>query len=363
MNKGILFILIVLLFGPRASAQLSVSIQEPPAGIVQKSQLWNITMIYAGTAPINVIVSLSLFDIKSNQPLMTATTRAILLNKGVKLLNSKEVMPVDYNFIAPAFENIRLTDAFLPIGNYRACYTFYENKTKEIILAEECINLEIQPLSPPQLNLPSDSAIVETAYPQFNWLPPAPVTLFSNLNYDLLVAEVQTGQSAETAIQDNIPVYTALHLTTPVNNFPASYKSLDTGRIYAWRIIAKNGDMFAAQSEVWTFKVNQKKPVALVPANGMYLDLSTDNTNTSTGIIPDNILGLKYYSYERVHTVSVIIKNTSGRVLKTISTSLQYGNNFIVVKLDPSFSKDNSYLVEIADLQNTVHRAFFRIAQ
>jgi len=346
-----------------AFGQLSVSLHEPPAGIVQKNQLWNITLIYSGNSPTNVIIGLSLFDVKDNQVVMTAFSRSIALNKGVKQLKAADASPIDYNYFSPAFDISRLPDAFLPIGNYRACYTFYSGKNLDAVLTEDCIALEIQPLSPPQLNLPADSSQVETPYPQFNWLPPTPVTLFSNLNYDLLVAEVMPGQTPESAIQENLPVYNAFHLTSPVNNFPASYKSLDTGKVYAWRIVAKNGEMFAAQSEVWTFRLNKKKMPMLAPATGTYLELKADNSNVNTGIIPDNNLGIKYYSFDKAHDAVIRILNERGELLKEINKTIEYGNNFLQFKLDNHFNKETTYFIEISDLRQTRYRTSFRIAK
>jgi hypothetical protein len=347
-----------------AFAQLSVSLHEPPAGIVQKTQLWNITMIYSGNALINVTIGLSLFDIRDNQPLMTAYTKSITLSKGVKQLRASDVGPVEYSYFSSAFDLSRLPDAFLPIGNYRACYTVYTgSKNTEGVLSEDCINLEIQPLSPPQLNLPSDSGMIETPYPQFNWLPPTPIILFSDLNYDLLVTEIQTGQTPEEAIQENLPVYNVNHLTSVVHNYPSSNKSLDTGKIYAWRIVAKNGETLAAQSEIWTFSVASKKTQPLVPANGTYLELKREESYTSTGIIPNNILGIKYYSYDKGHNALIRFLNEKGEVVKEITKTIQYGNNFIVFKLNHSFKEEITYFIEITDLQMSRYRTSFRISK
>ena len=356
------FIVAVFLINA-AQAQLSVSLHEPPAGIVQKSQLWNFTVIYSGDLPVNVSIGLSLFDIKDNQVVMTAVTRPIALTKGVRQLRASDMAPVDYNYFSSAFDISRFPDGLLPIGEFRACYTVYAgNKNEEKVLSEDCVNLEIQPLSPPQLNMPADSAQLETSYPQFNWLPPTPISLFSDLNYDLLVTEVLSGQTASQSIEDNLPVYNVSRLNTVFNNYPASNKSFDTGKVYAWKIVAKNGDMFAAQSEIWTFSIAPKKG-ALVPANGTFFELKSDNNYTSTGIIPDNILGIKYYSYDKTHDAEIKFFNQEGQLIKKITRPIQYGNNFLVFSLDHSFSKETTYFIEITDLQMSRYKTSFRISK
>jgi len=360
MYKRLTYLALLVLFFYAGKAQLSVSVQEPPAGIVQKNQLWNLSLIYSGSNSISVTIGLTLVDLNDNQPVLTAYSRPIVISKGVKQLKAVDVSPVDYSFVSPAFS--RLTDAFLPIGNYRACYTVYTDKDAGAVMSEYCITLDVQPLSPPQLAIPADSASIQTPYPQFSWLPPAPLTLFNDLNYELLVTEVREDQVAGEAIQENIPVYNARRLTTILNNYPASNKSLDTGKVYAWIVIAKNGESFAAQSEVWTFKVVKDKPEMLTPAGGVYMELKSDNVYTGTGVIPDNILGIKYYSYDKTHEAVIRFLDVTGEMIQEVKRTVEYGNNFMVFKLDRPFSKDTTYFIEITDLQMTRYRASFRMS-
>jgi hypothetical protein len=345
-------------------SQVSVSLHEPPAGIVQNSQLWNITLICAGNSPITVTIGLSLFDTRDNQPLLTASSKQITLSGGIRQLRMTDLGPIDYNYVSPGFNLNRLPESFLPIGNYRACYAIYGgSKESEGIIAEDCISIEVQPLSPPQLNLPADSGVVESPYPQFSWLPPAPLMLFNNLNYDLLVTEVFAGQTPEAAIQENLPVYFVPRITGMFNSYPASGKSLDTGRVYAWRIVAKNDEMFAAQTEVWTFMLSNKKNKLPVPTNGNYLTLKTNDIFTSTGIIPDRVLGLKYYSYDKTHDAEIKFLNEKGEVIKVARKKIQYGENYLVFELENRFNEEATYFVETTDAQLAKYSVSFRISK
>src|SRR6478735_8835853 len=118
MNKRLTSLAFLVLVFYSVNAQLSFSVQEPPSGVVQKNQLWNLTLIYSATNTINVTIGLSLIDITDNQPVLTAFTRPITLSKGVKQLKITDVSPVEYTYVSAAFS--RLTNNFLPIGNYRA---------------------------------------------------------------------------------------------------------------------------------------------------------------------------------------------------------------------------------------------------
>ena len=362
MYKRLTCLMTILIAILSVDAQLSVSLQEPPAGLVQKQQLWNLTLINTSNTPISVTIGLNLININDNQPVLTALTKPLSISKGVKQLKPIDISPVDYNYYSSA--SGRFSETFLPIGNYRACYTVYTGaKETPIVLFEDCVPIEVQPLSPPQLTMPADSASLQNRYPQFSWLPPTPVTLFSDLNYDLILTEVRSDQTASSAIQENMPVYNLNRLTTMVNNYPASARALDTGKVYAWRIIAKNGETFAAQSEVWTFKISPEKPETITPVGGMYLELKNDQNYTSTAVIPDNILGIKYYSYDKTHETAIRFLNERGEVVKEIKKMVEYGNNFLVFKLDKSFATETTYFIEVSDLQLTKYRTSFRISK
>ncbi len=347
-----------------AGAQLTISLPEPPSAVVQKSQLWNVIMIYSGTSPISVTVGLSLTDAMTNQPVMTAMSRPVMINSGVRQFRSADMEPAQYTYQSSTAIGLSSPNAFIPIGTYRACYTVYFSREgNKDVAAEECLNFEVAPLNPPLLNIPADSATVETAYPQFVWLPPTPMILFSDLNYNILVTEVQQGQSPYEAIQENMPVYSMDHLRSMVQNYPASYKSLDTGRVYAWRIIAKNGESFAGQSDVWTFRIASRKPEVLIPANKTYLELKNDNSYLGTALISGDTLAIKFYSYDRTHDAAIRFLDEQGAEVKTLNEKVLYGNNFMVLVLNHSFSSDKTYFVEIADLQNGRYRASFRMTK
>lgn len=361
MYRRSLYLMFLVLLTVTVRAQISISVQEPPAGIVQKRQLWNLALINSGS-PIDVVVGLTLIDLSDNQPALTAFTRFITLNKGVRQLKLSDIEPIDYQYVSPAFS--RLSDALLPVGNYQACYTVYVNgKEEKFVLAENCIMLDVQPLSPPQLTMPVDSAAIQNPWPQFSWLPPAPVTLFNDLNYDLIVTEVRSDQSAGAAIQENLPIYNVRRLTTMVNNYPSSNKTLDTGKVYVWRVIAKNGETFAAQSEVWTFKITQEAPKKLTPVNGVYLDLKSSSAYTGTAMIGDDVLGIRYYSYDKSREAVIKFLDEKGEVVKELKRTIEYGNNFLVFKLDHSFKTENTYSIELTDLNMTRYRASFRMSK
>lgn len=362
MRKHILFAILFLISSFGASAQISLAVHQPPTGIITKEQLWNITLVNSSQAAQTVVVSISLFDQLENRQLLAVTSRPIVFNKGVRVLRAQEIGPFDYIYFSSEFSNNRIPEGFLPIGNYRACYSVLSDpKNPAALLAEDCISIEVSPLSPPQLNMPSDTAVVETAYPQFTWLPPMPLTLFSDLNYDLILTEVLKGQSPLSAIQENLPVLTYSRINQPFYNYPSSAKVLDPEKVYAWRIIARNGTQFAAQSDVWTFKIARNPAYQGKMAANAFVELKSGGQNNNMGTIKGDVLGVSYYSYEREREINFRFKDPSGNVVKEVKRNVLYGNNRVSFQLDKGFQSDTVYTVELIDLQGTSYSASFQI--
>jgi hypothetical protein len=252
--KNFLLMCLVFLFGFHASGQVSMTAQVPPEGVLMKAQLWNIVLVSVGTEPVTVKVILRLTDIRTNQPVLTGITNDIMLRKGAKQLQASDVAPIQYEYLSDIAD--RNPNGLLSAGNYQACYSIIvQGGYKGEPVAEDCIPFTVAPVGPPLLNTPADQSVLESFNPQFTWLPPSPVTIFSNLNYELLLTEVRNGQSAVEAVQYNMPVYRLPSTRNLFANYPSSAMSLDTGKQYAWTVIAKNGNAFAAQTDVWTFRL------------------------------------------------------------------------------------------------------------
>ena len=296
-------------------AQVTMVLQVPPTGVMMKSQLWNMALVSTGTVATSVTIQLTLIDAKDNQPLMTAQTGPLLLNKGANAITANVVGPVQYNYLSSVFNVDRNPNGFLPVGDYKACYSVIARLHGSAPLAEDCIPVEVRPLSPPQLNTPADTSVLQTAYPQFTWLPPAPANLFSNLEYEMLIVKVLPGQGPYEAIQQNVPMYNIGNYRDAVEQYPASNAPLDTATTYAWRVIAFNEGQFIDQSEVWTFKIASKNPpVVLAPPDGNYIPLRKSN-EAPAGVytVTGTVIGIKYYSYEKDHAATVSFYDADGQ--------------------------------------------------
>ncbi len=354
-KKSIAIALVFLVIA--AKAQVVVNVQLPGGGMVQKDQLWNLVVVNNVAEVSETTVLLDLQDAITGQTVLSAESRTFILSKGVKVITIKDVQPVQYNFLSS-----ELNGNYIPLGSYVACYRVIKKELKkQEPLGDECVRVAINPLSPPLLNTPFDRAILQNNYPQFSWLPPAPAEMFNDLNYDLVITEVMPGQSPTEAILNNTPVYANHSLTRPFETLPSSFSSLKAGQPYAWRVTARNGFNYAAQTEVWSFVI--EKPTVSDPGapGSSYLLLKNSSDNSGTGIIEQKELLIKYYSFDKEHEGAITIFTTEGRKVQEVKQKILYGDNFLRIQLNHQFEPGKTYQVEIADLQKNKYNTRFSI--
>lgn len=342
------FILIALvLLSLQATAQVNMTVQLPPTGVMQKAQLWNILLVSASTSSIWVRVELRVTDAQSNQPVLTGVSRNIMLNKGAKQLQVADVTPVTYEYLSPTAD--RNANGLLMAGTYTACYSvFLVSGDAYSLIAEDCLPFAVEPVSPPLLNNPADQSVVEGNLPQFTWIPPAPITIFSDLNYDFTIVELRNGQSPAEAIQSNIPVYHTTHLKDQFLNYPASAIALDTAKNYAWTVVAKNNTQFAAQTDIWTFKIKGVPNEKIVVTQDAYVQLKKELDGSSVACSGALQFGYSNDAGDTTVTYEIISLDAGQSVVKTATLSLERGMNNLKVDLKKvSLTTGQSYLFRL----------------
>jgi len=308
-----------------------MSVQVPPAGIIQQSQLWNMVLTNLYPYPVSVSLMMRLSDAGTGQAVFTGVSRGLTLPAGAKQIQLKDVKPVEYEYLSPVAD--RRENALLPPGRYTVCYSAMVSGDKSGHPAtEDCRNLTVEPVSPPMLNTPVDASVVEALLPQFTWIPPAPLNLFTDLNYDLVLVEVGESQSAEEAVQTNIPVYRVSNLRQPFMNYPTGASALDTGITYAWMVTANNGRQFAAQTNTWTFRMKQSGLLVHDDLTS-FVQLKRNNNdiiNSGDAVKCSyvNDAGDAKVRYE------ILSLEDNNRIARHGNISLQPGTNMIVLPLD-----------------------------
>jgi hypothetical protein len=333
-KNWILFCLLLSGLLHTAHAQVNMTLQVPPAGVLVKNQLWNLVLVNSGNANLLVQVNLVLQDVQTNQPVITATSAPITLSKGARQLQMRDVSPVQYTYSIPAAKVDMDPNGMLPAGRYLACYSVRSIDKGNFTLVENCIPVNVDPLSPPLLNTPADEDKLMTPYPQFTWLPPTPIGLFNDLGYAIIVVEVLPGQGKADAVQQNIPLNASVYTKDLFWNYPASTRSLDTGKVYAWRVVAMNTGKAVALSDIWTFRVTKNSPTVEVEKPSPFVEVkrTQDAVIAATG----NVLRITYDNAAADSSIKYTItsiEEPGNPVVQEGSLVVQYGQNQLQVPL------------------------------
>lgn len=358
--KRILYIFSFLLifFINYSKGQIVLQSTLPSTGIISKDQLWNLIVINNSSIQYSCRLELILRDRNTNLEVLTAIGY-ITLKSGTAQINLIQAEPVQYSYIQSGIDNNQL--GFLPVGAYNICYSLIDNKS-DINLANECITFNVESLSPPMLINPADSSQLGSQPTQFTWMSPTPQNIFSNLQYEILITEVNEGQNGNQAIQENIPFYSENNLINNLLNYPSSNIAFEKGKWYAWQVVAKDGGNYSVKSEVWLFKINtsfSKSMIDQTPFTKM------KRNEISKGIAPNGILKLSYVN-ETIDSIATIrIKNLSDKSggTKIIKVPIKQGENLITYNLQKilKIQEGKLYEAQIINSRNEIWSSQFSI--
>ena len=362
-----LMVLLVLFATQKTGAQVLVNIQFPPSGVSQKSQLWNLVLTNTGSQPRQVHIELMFTDVQSGQQVMSATTRTLSLMPGTIQTTNTFLGPIQYNVLSSAYYVDPSPAGLLPVGYFNVCYVVLDH-VNDIVskVGEECSDLLVEPLAPPTLQFPEDSAVLSMSRPVFNWLPPMPSFLFTDLRYDFELVEVNPNQSPSDAIQQNIPYYRQSDVSGTSFPYPATAPPLMEGKYYAWRVIAKSLGNEIGPSQTWVFSWKQYTPVTPKVVNDLpFAKLTKDGLETFS-----IFFGLVMFEYtnettDTVWNVSLTDISITGSVPATMamdSIPLRPGQN--LVRWDPEkyntrLQDKHLYILEVRNSRLEVWRLRF----
>jgi hypothetical protein len=339
-------------------AQYSLQPMLPTKGMIQKSSLWNVLIINNSQSAISGRLELILRDRSSGLEQITATSNMVTVEKGAKQLNNTLLAPINYNFLNEGF--IKQNQDLIPIGSYTACYRFTNPLGKNTSIIEECVQFDIEPLSPPMLVLPNDNAELAILPTQFSWSPPTPMGLFKQLRYDVLIVEVLPQQKPEEAIQQNVPIYLENNIGNNFINYKGSKLMFEKDKTYAWQVVAKDNNEYAAKSEVWSFKVGEEKEVKTTNQN-TYVLLDKAGEKTSTVSLKTKFLYIKYYANNKNFIATLVIRKLDGTIVGTSKHSMQYGDNYFEVKLPNAIQKNSIYEATFTDFEGKIYSIPFNL--
>lgn len=345
----LIYLVLIIACSQKSHAQLVVNLQLPPMALTIKSQLWTMALINTSGSALRLKADITLTDQTNNVLVMTASTGELLLAPGTRQMQAVDFMPLVYNVTSSAYNIDNNPNGFLPVGHFTVCYQFTKITGDNVeFLTDECENIEIEPLSPPILVYPEEEAVLEMTRPVFSWLPPAPLNLFSNLSYDFRLVEVLTTQSPADAVQQNIALYAVSNIAIQSIPYAEGLPALDTGRLYAWQVTAKNNNSFIAKSDVWTFRIGHfSEQEEILNSGQSYAKLKQDGSINY--FLCTGQLKFQYDNYFNEDSIQVsIIDMADPQTVISLDSNyirLEPGQNLIKLDLTehPGFTNNHLY--------------------
>jgi hypothetical protein len=362
MRKILFFI--ALLGSTCVWGQLSVNILTPPAGIMDKQQLWNIIATNTENIPLTIQIQVTFTEITTGQPVFIASVSSHVLSPGTTQLTPANIGSVLYNIVNPDYQMDPGPNGLLPIGTFMACYDFMIIKYQKVV--RECQQINIPPLGPLLLTQPANETELESLQPIFSWLPPSPVHSLNNLRYDFRLVEIQAGQAPADAIKDNFPVFTISNLSIASYPYTNSSPALETGKKYAWQVIAMNNLSVITKSEVWSFITKEEVLPALQTKHDPgYIKLKKEGTHDGYAVFWGD-LRFDYLNETNDNTWNIWIEDlTNSRhtsfALPLDSMTLKRGQNLVNydAAADKRFVDKHQYLLKVVNSRNEVWQIRF----
>lgn len=347
LKGSVMLLITALFFSNIMSAQVLIVPELQSSGVILRQQVWSLLFNNMTGRTVKAVLTVTVSDRNTSQPLMDASSGLMLISNGVKRVMYNDLSPLTFSLSTPGFGMDSRLNQPLPVGEYIVCYRLLDVDNKNSVLASECIKVFAEPLSPPQLIQPENESVIMEPRPVLTWTPPAPVYMFTNLGYDVVVSPLYENQSPQEALQRNIPV-----MTTYTNNnsilYPSSFTDLQAGKTYVWQVAAKDGNRFGGKSEVFQFTVipdSVKKIISMAP----YIKLDMDKPQVT--VMHQGVLKLEYFnpladSTVKVEAYLITDKNSKGRQQISFELKVKPGQNFLEYKLNSRVRLDESAVYE-----------------
>lgn len=333
-------------------AQVTISSMVATSGIYLKSQLWDLAIVNSYPNSIQGRISVSVKNIQTMQTILSGMSTRFVIPPGTKMVQAQYVQPVQYTYSGGVIAD-QSPNGVLPAGHYLVCYQLYFiNIDAEDVASDDCIQVDVEPLSPLVLNFPGNADTLETLTPDFSWTPPAPSSMFSKLEYDFILTEVLNGQSATDAVQKNPPFQQSPFLQQPVLRYPIHARSLEKGKTYAWQIVARDQNHYTAKSEVWQFTIKNDS-IKNVPDDAPYFRIMS--RPLAPVFAANDIIKAEYHHDLPDSLVSLKIFNARDPriVLYETKLNVRHGQNFLQYDLTGKFKLDEAECYEAQFITST----------
>lgn len=258
-------------------AQIAVVVNEPINPTFTLNNAFNFQLLNSGTSSTIQWTG----QVFRNNVLVASGNSQVISVSGSNNSFTNQSGAFVFNVIAIPNQSL---NGDLPYGNYRICVTVnvIVNGIQEQS-ADDCLDKDYTPLSPPFLLSPENGEEIITPFPLLTWSPPMPVLSGVSVLYRLKLVEVLSGQTIMAAIQNNLALIDVDNLTQTSYQYPFNALALGSGKQYAWRISARSQGYDFGNTETWRFYyVSPSQPVETVAAEPYIILSKSANAEYTT---------------------------------------------------------------------------------
>lgn len=232
-----------------------------------------------------------------------------------------------------------------PEGDYDYCftlsYTHSDNPPDE-----QCFPYLLAPFADLSLIDPLNKDKICDKRPLFTWQPLLPG--LAGTNYQLVLAEIKTGQNATEALNYNLPIINQSGIIAPILPFPAVNRELEPKKRYAWQVTAYKEHTILNRSEIWEFTLDCKDTVPKkVKKDSGYRDIEDllkGNYYVAKGDIRISIINP--YSKQPLKYTVTALEGNGKPIGKLPKLQLENGTNKLIIDLSGNRSfKPGAYYI------------------
>lgn len=226
--------------------------------------VYNISAISAYSIPVSGIIEVLVTEERSSQAIVRLEFRNVNTLPGVNTLG-KFRGNMYRVFFDNQFSKIFKNSSSLPPGSYSVCCQFIpDDKILDVSNLQHCLSTTVLPMYPLQLINPSDK--ICNYRPSFIWHGKKVTS--PGVFYKIVCVGIKDDQSAEDALQNNIPVVDEItqNQITQIS-YPVGNKSLEETKKYAWQVFEIAGKEIINVSDIFEFIVECKEKVEVLKKN------------------------------------------------------------------------------------------------
>ena len=264
------------------------------------------------------------------------------LKPGVNTFDAASINP-QWTYSSTALRELFTYHKVLPQGTYQYCITVapvlpggeYVGSGQ----TDDCIYKQAADLFSITLLEPENNAKIYEYNPMLTWIATYPFA--QELTYRIKIAEIRKGQTTESAIVRNNPVYSENNLTANSIVYPVYGKPLQVWQPYAWTVDAFYKGILLGGAQPWKFTIIEDSLHKILPDESSYVDINIDkgaNTYYAVGQVKFRYEEQDFLNNEL--TVN-IIRNGSDSASTKFSWPVQRGVNFNSFDLTNTSLKHN----------------------